>query len=230
MVDTNKVLDVTPCDVVVHRATASVRIARGTTLAGVAHEIQSALTQAEQEGVEVEWVAIAADLSPADPTITKCSVCGVPAHASETDDLDRCATCARTATADDVHLLRVEYTEIVGAPVYGPQSPAACGADPDDNAHGGASADLARVTCAGCLATADVCADRWVDDRACDTCGGSGCVETDGFTARRGHYSITEACPDCQRPGDDYDASELTEAQAQAHGLDDRRAHFEVAL
>jgi NADH pyrophosphatase NudC (nudix superfamily) len=29
-----------------------------------------------------------------DPSISLCSVCGEPAHATETDDDDRCATCA----------------------------------------------------------------------------------------------------------------------------------------
>lgn len=32
--------------------------------------------------------------------ITTCSICGTPTHASESDDLDRCASCATSATSE----------------------------------------------------------------------------------------------------------------------------------
>lgn len=35
--------------------------------------------------------------APRPVTVAKCSGCGKPAHASETDDLDRCADCAKAA-------------------------------------------------------------------------------------------------------------------------------------
>lgn len=53
----------------------------------------------------------------------------------------------------------------------------------------------------------------------CPTCGGDGYLESDAFTARRGHYSVTEACPACtERIGDDYEPSELHDAKEARRG------------
>lgn len=127
------------------------------------------------------------------------------------------------AAGDDVHWLRAHVTEIDGTRVAGSVAPTACGADPDDDAHGGACTERSRVTCGACLATdAEVVAD------VCSTCEGSGSVEVDGFTSRRGHYSITEACPDCNGTGEREADVELTDAQAER--IEDARAHRSVAL
>lgn len=63
----------------------------------------------------------------------------------------------------------------------------------------------------------------------CSTCGGDGYLESDGFTPRRGHYSISEPCPTCADAiGDDYEPGELTDAQAAR--AEDARGHREAVI
>lgn len=51
----------------------------------------------------------------------------------------------------------------------------------------------------------------------CSTCGGDGYLESDAFTARRGHYSVTEACPDC---ADAIGGGEPDDLVSYTHGAD----------
>jgi hypothetical protein len=52
------------------------------------------------------------------PAITRCSVCDKPAHASETDDLDRCEACAAAAGEPHVRPYDDDTTEGPFEPIH----------------------------------------------------------------------------------------------------------------
>lgn len=79
-------------------------IRQGVAIA--AHEIADALVMRKHRFNRVQFLVecgVPVDGGPVSRAVSRCSVCGEPAHASDTDDLDRCAKCrTRMITADTI--------------------------------------------------------------------------------------------------------------------------------